>query len=286
MKRASVIRLFTLAALWGASFLFIHVAAASLSSSTLMFARCVFASVFLVLMGALPRVRDARTMRHLAIVGALNSALPFVLIGFAAHTLGASLMAVLNATSPVFGALATAVATRARPPAHVLAGALLGVAGVALVTGASLPALTQNAAVAIACSLAAALSYGIAATHAKLAQTRVSGNETACGSMIAASLFLVVPAGPSLGGLAHATPSTWIVLALLGVACTGVAYLLYFRLIADEGAPRALSVTLLVPLFATLWGALFLDEHVSATTLAGAALVLAGTAITTGMVRR
>jgi drug/metabolite transporter (DMT)-like permease len=180
----------------------------------------------------------------------------------------------------------TAAVTRTAPPLHVLAGALLGVLGVAITTGAALSSLhTDGAALAVAASLAAALSYGVAGTYAKRTSARASPRETACGSMIAASAVLLVPAGLHAGALASIQPATWLVLALLGVACTGVAYLLYFRLIADEGPARALSVTLLVPLAAALWSGLFLHERIGLATVLGGALILSGTALTNGALR-
>ena len=78
------------------------------------------------------------------------------------------------------------------------------------------------------------------------------------------------------------TPAEWIAVVLLGVLCTGIAYLLYFRLIADVGPTRALTVTFLIPLFGMLWGALFLGEAITPMMAAGCALVLAGTALSLG----
>ncbi|WP_197488397.1 DMT family transporter [Methylomonas koyamae] len=129
-------------------------------------------------------------------------------------------------------------------------------------------------------SLSAAFSYGIATNYAK-ANARLAAFETAHGSLWAASLLLLpmlflwpvkqVPTAESL-----------IAVVGLGIVCTGVAFPLYYRLIRDIGASSALTVTFLNPVFATLWGALYLAEAVTPQQLLGMVVILAGTALATG----
>ena len=218
--------------------------------------------------------------RHYLIVGWFNSALPFLLFGYAPLTLSAAMLSILSVTSPLWRALITAVWQRARLGGRTLAGRALGVAGVALLVGFDRIALQPGAVFAIAASLAAALCHAVASNYAKSART-VEPFANAHGSMWAASL-LIAPVLLAFPPAAAPTAGIVAIVAALGVVCSGLAYLLYFRLIDDIGAAPALTVTFLVPLFGTLCGWIFLDEQVGWYTLAGAAVVIAGTALVTG----
>ena len=132
-------------------------------------------------------------------------------------------------------------------------------------------------------ALLATVCYGIATTYARIA-THVDSFSNAHGSMWAATL-VIVPALPLAS--ATTTPGTGIMLAVvaLGVVCTGIAFLLYFRLVKDIGGTSTLTVTFLIPVFGVLWGVLLLDEKIGWNTLAGGALVLCGTALANGVVK-
>ena len=282
MTAASLLRLLLLSAIWGGSFLLIRIGAPALGPVPLMEARVLLAALFLAAVAlVLRRPLAWRThWRHYLLVGFLNSALPFLLFGYAALTLSAAMLSILNATSPLWGALIGAAWQRAPLGRRTLAGLALGVAGVGLLVGFDRVALQPGAGAAIAASLAAALCYAVASNYTKAAKT-VEPFANAHGSMWAASLLLL----PALLAFPPAaTPAAGIVaiVAVLGVVCTGVAYLLYFRLIDDIGAAPALTVTFLIPLFGTFFGWLFLDEAVGWHTLAGGAVVIAGTALVTG----
>jgi drug/metabolite transporter (DMT)-like permease len=282
MDAGSLLRLIVLSAIWGGSFLLIRVGAPAFGPVALMEARVLLAALFLAGVAvALRRPFAWRAhRRHHLILGLCNSALPFLLFGYAALTLSAAMMAILNATSPLWGALIAAVWQRAPLTRRALAGLALGVAGVGLLVGFDQVALRPGAGLAIAASLGAALCYALASNYAKSAPA-VEPFANAHGSMWAASLWLVPvllffpPAAPPTAGIA-------VVVLALGVVCSGVAYLLYFRLIGDIGATPALTVTFLIPLFGVFWGWLFLDEAVGWHTLAGSAVVIAGTALVTG----
>jgi drug/metabolite transporter (DMT)-like permease len=222
--------------------------------------------------------------KHYLILGFFNSALPFVLFAFAARTLSASVLSVLNATAPMWGALLGAAWSRQRIGARTALGLVCGTAGVALLVGFDSVSTRPGAGVAVTAALLAALSYSIASLYAKSAKS-VEPFANAHGSMWAAALFVIPvlpffpqPGQPSLGVMGA-------VLAL-GVLCSGIAYLLYFRLIAEVGTTSALTVTFLNPVFGILWGALFLGEVVGWYTVAGSAIVLVGTALVTGFVPR
>ena len=282
MTAASLLRLLLLSAIWGGSFLLIRIGAPALGPVPLMEARVLLAALFLAAVAlVLRRPLAWRThWRHYLLVGFLNSALPFLLFGYAALTLSAAMLSILNATSPLWGALIGAAWQRAPLGRRTLAGLALGVAGVGLLVGFDRVALQPGAGAAIAASLAAALCYAVASNYTKAAKT-VEPFANAHGSMWVTSLLLL----PALLAFPPAvTPAAGIVaiVAALGVVCSGIAYLLYFRLIEDIGAAPALTVTFLIPLFGTFFGWLFLDEAVGWHTLAGGAVVIAGTALVTG----
>jgi drug/metabolite transporter (DMT)-like permease len=283
MTTASVLRLIFLSAIWGASFLFIRIGVAELAPPLLIFVRVSLASVFLFLVGVyLRKSFDAQAnWRHYLVLGFFNSALPFLLFSFAAKTISASLLSILNATAPIWGAAIGAVWTRRLLPPKAVIGLLLGVVGVALLAGVETRSLPPAGGIAIAAALGAAFSYALATTYAKSAKT-VEPFANAYGSMWAASL-LIAPA-LFFSPIPATVPGMGVVAAVvaLGVLCSGVAYLLYFRLIADVGATSALTVTFLIPVFGVLWGRVFLQETVGWHTFVGAAIVLAGTALATG----
>lgn len=282
MTTASLFRLLILSAIWGGSFLLIRIGAPAIGPVPLMEARVLLAALFLAAVALLLRRPLAwrAHWRHYLVIGLFNSALPFLLFGYAALTLSAAMLSILNATSPLWGALITAVWQRAPLGGRTLAGLALGIAGVGLLVGFDRIALQPGAGIAIAASLAAALCYAVASNYAKSART-VEPFANAHGSMWAASLLIA----PALLAFPPATAPTAGIVALvaaLGVVCTGVAYLLYFRLIEDIGAAPALTVTFLIPLFGTFFGWLVLGEAVGWHTLAGGGIVIAGTALVTG----
>lgn len=283
MNDASLIRLLVLSAIWGASFLFMRVGAPAIGPAALIFLRVALAAVFLWCVAlALHRTRAAGVhWRHYLVLGLFNSALPFLLFAHAAQTVSASLLSILNATAPIWGAVIGAVWLRQPLSPRQLIGLSCGVAGVVVLGGSEAAQLPPGGGLAIAAALLAAFSYGIATTYTKAAGA-VDPFANAHGSMWAATLLLL----PTLFllPLPGTTPTTGVVAAViaLGVLCSGVAYLLYFRLIADIGATPALTVTFLIPVFGVLWGYLFLDEPVAWHTLFGAVLVLSGTGLVTG----
>ena len=282
MTVASLVRLLALSAIWGASFLFMRMGAPVLGPTLLIGCRVLFAALFLAIVGAaLRKPLDARrNALHYLVLGLFNSALPFLLFAFAARTLSASLLSILNATAPIWGAVIGAAWTRTALPAKSLLGLALGVGGVALLVDFDPSTLRDGAPFAIALALAASFSYGIATNYAKSAR-KVEPFANAHGSMWAATL-LIAPAVPFAPPAATPTLAVALAVLALGVVCSGIAYLLYFRLVADLGAASALTVTFLVPVFGVLWGHAILGEPVGWNTAVGALVVIVGTALVTG----
>lgn len=286
MNTANLLRLILLAAIWGGSFLFMRISAPTLGPAVLIEFRVLFAALFLAVVGAFLKKRlDLRAhWKHYVILGFFNSAFPFLLFAYAARTLPASVLAVLNATAPMWGALLGAVWARQAIGARTALGLVLGTAGVALLVGFDHAASRPGAGLAVGAALLAAFSYSVASLYARTAKSvepfaNAHGTMWTSAVMVLPALLVFPPAGAPTAGIVGA------VLAL-GVLCSGVAYILYFRLIDAVGATSALTVTFLSPVFGILWGALFLGETVGWYTLAGSAIVLVGTALVTGFMPR
>ena len=291
MKPRDLTDLVLLAALWGASFLFMRHAAPAFGPIALVEVRVAIAAAFL---GALLAWRGGlRELRvrpgALLLLGLVNSALPFSLLTFATLHVTAGFAAILNATTPLWTALIGWLWLRnAIRPLQWL-GLAIGLVGVAvLVWGkASLrPDASQlGTTLALAAALVATACYGLSANYTRSRLAHASPLALAAGSQIGAALLLAVPALLSWPAVAPGA-AAWGSALALGIACTGLAYLLYFRLLTRVGAVGASAVTFLIPVFAALWGALFLDEAVTLQMLAGGAVILAGTALALGLLRR
>ncbi|WP_035054818.1 DMT family transporter [Andreprevotia chitinilytica] len=286
MNAASLARLLLLAALWGASFLFMRVAVPAFGPIWLMGFRVGIAALFLALMAAwwrrgLPLAGNAR---HYLMLGLFNTAFPFLCYAFAAKTLSASLMSILNATAPFWGTLVAALWLRVLPARKAWLGLAVGVAGVATLVGLDRITTKPGAGIAIAACLLATLCYGVASTYSKRHAQGIAPFDVAHGSMWGGSvlLFPLMVMLPSAHPVVEMAWQPLLAVLLLGVFCTGIAYLLYFRLIRDLGPASALTVTFLIPVFGVLWGVLLLGESVGLNTLVGALLVLLGTALVTG----
>lgn len=282
MSLINVGRLLLLAAIWGASFLFIRIAVPSLGPSLLMSGRVLFAALFLSMIAMLlhKKLHWRQNWLHYLKLGFINSALPFLLFAYAATVLTASLLSVLNATAPIWGALIGILFFRQPLSFAVVGGLLLGVCGVAILVGFDPVLLQSGALLAVAAAASAACCYGIATHYTRRAKV-VEPFANAQGSMWGAVLVLLpltLLPGPDI----HLSLQVAFAVAALGVVCTGVAYLLYFKLVQEVGATPALTVTFLIPVFGVLWGALFLNEQVGWHTAVGAFTVLTGTALVTG----
>lgn len=286
MNTTNLFRLIALAAIWGGAFLFLRICAPVLGPAMLIELRLLLAALFLAVVAlVLGKRLDVRQhWKHFTILGFFNSALPFLLFAFAARTLSASVMSVLNATAPMWGALIGAIWKRQPISLRTAAGLVLGTAGVALLVGFDPAAALPGAGAAVVCVLVAPMSYSIASLYAKSVQN-VDSFANAHGSMWSSALlvlpalaFFPVPAQPTVGVMAA--------VVALGVLCSGIAYLMYFRLIEEAGSTPALTVTFLIPVFGILWGAMFLGEVIGWHTIAGSAIVLVGTALVTGFVPR
>ena len=277
-----------LAALWGSSFLFMKLGAADFGPVALSFVRvAVAAALLLPLLVATRQVSAWRAhWRPIAVIGIVNSALPFLAYSYAALAITAGLSSVFNATSPLWGALVAWAWLGHRPTRWRVAGLAVGFAGVLGLAWANVNQATAfrpgGSGWAVVACIGATLLYGIGASATRRWLDGVPPLAVAAGSQGTATLALM-PAAVVAWPSAALSTGDWAAAVALGAACTGLAYVLYFRLLAAMG-PRAIAVTFLIPAFAVLWGGLFLGERVTASMAAGCAVILAGTALASGLV--
>ncbi len=265
-----------LAALWGASFLFMRVAAPVVGPVWLIEMRVLIAGLALLPL-VLSRGNQKllrQEWRGLLLVGFLNSALPFTLLAYATLQLTAGMTSILNATVPIF-AVVVGTAIYAEPLSlRRLLGVLLGFAGVVVLVGlpqgGSTPPLWS-----VVAGLAAACSYVFAANLAGRRLRHLPGVVFVTGSQLGAAFALL----PLLPFWVPAEMPSWTVVSAvvaLALLSTSLAFLIYFQLLREVGATRTLTVTYLIPVFAILWGMFFLGESVTLVMLLGCCLVLAG----------
>ena len=222
----------------------------------------------------------SRHWRFYLLVGTVNIAVPFVLYSFAAMHAQASLLSITNATSPIFGLAWAALFGDERVTLRKALGLGLGIAGVALIAQPTGDALDPLFGWAVAAALGACCAYGLAGPLIKRYAGEASPRGMAAGNQLAAAVVLL-PLLPLLPPLAAPTALVIVNMLALALLASGVAFVLYFRLMADIGATRALTVTYLIPLFGIFWGWLFLGEALPAAALAGGVLILAGTVLVT-----
>ncbi len=288
MPLKDAIDFLVLTAIWGASFLFMQMAVPEVGVMPTAALRVAIAALFLLPLvarrGLLGQLREH--WRATFLVGVFNSGIPFALYAFALQQLDTGLAPILNATTPMFGAIVAWAWLKDRPNGSRLAGLVIGFVGVALLAGRGAGiragAEAHLAAWSVAACLTACLCYGIAASFTKRHLGGIPSLVTATGSQIGATLALALPAWwdrpAQMPGL-----QAWAAVAVLGVACSGVAYVLYFRLIERSGPARALAVTFVIPVAAMSYGVIFLSEALTAWMVGSGAVILLGTALATGL---
>ena len=285
MTPFDLIELVSLAAIWGASFLFMRIAAPEFGPIPLIAVRVGVAAAFLlVVLAPSGRVRQLRTHAGaLVAIGALSAAVPFSLFAYAVLWVTAGLASVLNATVPLFGALVAYVWVGERLDKLRVTGLVIGFGGVVLLVWDRVSLAGGGSTWAVGAALAASLLYGIAASFTKKYLGAIDPLVSATGSQVASTMLLFLPA-VALWPSATPSPQAWMSVTLLGILCTAVAVTFYFRLIARIGPAKTVTVTYLIPVFGVLWGYVFLDEAVSGRMLGGCAVILLGTSLATGAV--
>ncbi len=272
-----------LSALWGASFLFMRIAAPEFGPFALVGLRCSIGAVTLIILlwwfGKLKKLPEKMTAGMT--VGVLNSAIPFVLLAYASLSVTSGLLSIVNALVPFWSALIGWLWLRSALTSWQSVGLLIGFIGVALLvfTGSDTVAMSsRESLLAIGAGVLATTFYGLAANFAKKYLPNTDPLINATNSQIGATLLLIVPT--LIWWPSHSISATaWASTIALGVFCTGLAYVLFFRLIENIGAPLAVTVVFVVPLFAVIFGALFLSEPVTMKMLLAGAVIVLGSSL-------
>ena len=284
MGLRDIAALLLLASIWGGSFIFMRVAAPEFGIYVLVAIRTVLAtSVLLPILMMTGGV--SQIFRHwfpIALVGLANTAVPFALFNYSSLHLEAGVNAILNATAPMFGALVAWLWLGDKLTPTAIGGLALGFLGVTVISQQKLGE-GDISFVPILTALLATTCYGIAASMMKRWLQGVRPLVVATGSQAMASVML---APFALSTLPATMPSTnaWLNAVALAILGTAIAYILYFKLIANVGPAKAISVAYMVPLFGIIWGVLLLQEHLSLQTIIGGVMILTGVALTTGVI--
>ncbi|MGJ8681458.1 DMT family transporter [Paraglaciecola sp.] len=280
------IELLILSALWGASFLFMRTTTGDFGPVMLVTLRTGIAALallpFFIYKKLFPEFK--RQWKPIFFLAIANTAVPFCLFSYSTYHLGAGYSSILNATAPMFGALVGFFWLKDNLSKIAIFGLFLGFMGVLLLSLSKIYDVVEVVYLPILAALVATFGYGLSACFSKKYLTGISSLTVAAGShyfslltLFPISLFFWPEANPSL--------NSWIQVVILGLFCTGIASIMYFRLIANIGAEKAITVAYLVPVFGVIWGIAFLQETMTLNMLLGACLVLVGVALTTGVIR-
>jgi drug/metabolite transporter (DMT)-like permease len=291
MKPLDLGELLALGAIWGSSFMFMRVSAPEFGPVALIAVRVACAAAVMLPLLWWSRATDAvRThWRPLALMGLVNTAVPFCLFAYSTLALPAGFSAVLNATAALWGPIigwrffGTTITRRAT------IGFGIGFLGVVVMVSDKLVRTEVKELDAVVWSVLACLvataCYGFSANYSRERFAGVPSLAVAGGSQLFAAIALA-PVGVLAWPAQMPSATAWACAVVLGLVCTAVAYLLYFRLLGRLGAAKSITVTLLIPVFGVLLGIIFLDERLTITAIGGAALVVAGTALALGLVPR
>ena len=279
--------LFLLAAIWGASYLFIEVGVRDIPPAALTFLRLSLATLLLVgytahRLGARRTLEELRAAwRTCLVLGVINAALPMTLVAWGQTHIDSSVAAIAQASVPIFVVLLSLRFLPHEPigPSGVV-GLALGICGVALITGLN-PEGGWWAIAGTLAVVASSLSYAAGGVFGQLRVRNTPGPVLATGSMLFGALALLpfAIAEPQTGA-----PGAKAIVALLALALlpTFVGQLLLFRMLRLYGSPRLSLVTYLMPGFAVVYGVTLLGEPLSGTAIGGLALILGGVALASG----
>ncbi len=279
MSLRALSELLVLALVWGSAYLFTRSAVPEFGPLALVALRFLLASCLLLpvvlLSGRWSTLRQ--NAGRFLLLGTLFTAAPFLVISYSAQTLSAGMLAILNATAPLFGAIVARVwlgEPIGRPQGLGLA---IGFIGVAILMG-DRSAIGPNASTAIVLMLAASLCWGFAANYTRARLAGIDSVVIATGNLLVASL-LVAPIALPYWPVQTPGPRAWLEVAILGLVSSAAGMLLYFRLLSRIGTVPTMSVTFMSPVVAVVSGAFYLGEPITLRMLIGGSVVLVGVAL-------
>jgi drug/metabolite transporter (DMT)-like permease len=286
LKKTWPIEFVSLGAIWGASFFLTHIASPEFGILATASMRVTVAAIVLLglvqIMGLMQDLKQHWKATFL--IGIVNSALPFALFAYAVRHINTGLIAILNATVPLFGALIAWLWLKDTLSTIRIMGLLLGFLGIALLTGEAASFKEGGSGIAVLACMGAAICYGLAGSLTKRYLSQVNPLASAAGSQIGASLVLLVPCVLSWPATMPSN-AAWASVVALGVICTALAYVLYFRIIVQVGPAKSLTVTFLIPVFAMMYGVVLLNEKVTLWMLGCGLITVLGTALSTGLIK-
>lgn len=289
MSTRNIVELILLAALWGASFLFMRVAVPEFGAVALIEARVLLAGLALLPFWWFAENYKSRktallAWRHLFVVGMLNSSIPFVMFAYSMLYITGGMASILNGTAPIWGAIVAWLWLKEKLSLNAMVGLVIGFSGVVILVSDELSFSLNGKMLAILSAGLAPVLYGISANYTSEKLAHVSPLSIAAFSQLAAAISL-------LPLMYWFMPETWpsltacFAVLALALVCTSFAYLMYFRLLAEVGSTKAITVTFLIPLFGSLWGALFIGEQITLLMIIGMTIILTGTALVTGVLK-
>lgn len=270
-----------LAAAWGGSFLFMRATAPVFGAVPLIFIRVALAGLILLpLMWLQGGVRIWReNWLRIAIVGSLITAIPFCMLSWATLSLSAGVTSVLNATTPLMAALWAIPLVGEKMTLRRAAGLILGLVGVLILTiGQGKGFHVQDALLPVAASLLATACYGWSTHMSRIWLAHVPPLVMTCAGLLSGAVLLA-PLAWWLWPKHAIASSAWGMALALAVVSTALAYLVFYRLMAQWGATKTTAVVYLVPVFGMLWGRLFLNEPITLTMIAGGLVIITGVMI-------
>lgn len=286
MKGSQLLQLVCLAALWGGSFLFIRLAVPAFGPVPLSATRSLIATI--TLLPILFLRGNASTFRqywhHILVIGLISTALPFSLLSLSTQYTSAGFASILNALTPLFSTLIAWAWMHEKLTPAAITGIGLGFIGVLVMVLDKETISSSFVILPIMAGLGATFLYGLTGNYSRRFLAGVSPLVVAAGCPLFSTLLLL-PFAIWQWPTAPIPAQMWSYAVVLGVACTGVAFILYFHLLATVGVARTMAVTYLVPVFAFIWGYIFLAETITLKMLIGAALILVGIGLTTGKIR-
>ena len=286
MKKSLMVEFVALGAIWGSSFLFMRLGGAEFGAVATAGVRVSIGALVLLPILWFSGQWDAlrKQAAPILFVGLINSALPFALFAYAVLSISTGLSAILNATVPLFTAVVSWLWLKERPRNSRVLGLAIGFVGVLLLASDTASFKPGGTGWAVLACLLACVSYAVSAAYTRKYLTGAPPLATAAGSQLGATLGLALPTiwfwpahNPGL--------VPWLALVAVGVICTAGAYILFFRLIEKIGPVRTVTVTFLVPVFAIIYGTVFLGEALTPWMLLCGVVVVCGTALATGLLK-
>ncbi|MCJ8312738.1 MAG: DMT family transporter [Saccharospirillaceae bacterium] len=280
MKSIYVLSLLLLAAIWGSSFLFMRVAVVEFGPFALNLIRVGLAALILLPICLRKDFRqDFKThWKSFMLLGASNYAIPFTLLSYTSLTINSGTTSLINATTPIFTAILGVLFFTQKITRVQLIGLFFGFFGIYIISQKTLLLDFNQGLLAIIAGLIASCGYGLTILYSKKYLQAVSAINLTAGGLFFGALYLVFP-GIVYWPTQMPSLNSWLAALLLATLCTVIALIIFFQIIKKIGVLTSSSVTFLIPIFAILWGTLFLNEKITFNLIVGVVVIIVGTSL-------